>query len=78
MEHLQRLVYDLQLTVIREVSGHDALTVAGWAEDAMEEAFAEAPRMPLMQIYLDEILKRAPRSREIVEKIEIIKQYIAR
>jgi len=75
-DQLQRLVYDLQRTVIREVTGHDALIAADWAEDAMEETFVDTPRSSVLRIYLDEIHKRAPHSREIVEIIETIKHLI--
>lgn len=77
MDELQRRVYDLQLSVIREVTGHDSIEARQWADDAMDEAFEVSPRAYLLRIYLDEILKKAPRSRELIEKVESIKQMIA-
>ena len=42
----------------------------------MDEVFNEIPKKYLLQIYLDEILKKAPYSARIQEKVETIKQLL--
>ena len=77
MDELQQLAVDLQLTVMREVTGHDAISAWEWVDDLVEEAFMEVPRPLYLRIFLDEVQKRASRSREILDKIEAIKKLLA-
>lgn len=76
MDELQRLVTELEMLVLRDVTGHDASTAAMWAEQLVGEAFAEQPRLLLLRIYIDEIEKKATRARDLRDKIEAVRQAI--
>lgn len=76
MDELQRLASDLQMLVLREVTGHDADTAAMWANKLVEETFAEKPRPPLLRVYLDEIEKKATRARALRDQIEAVRRAI--
>jgi hypothetical protein len=76
MDELQRLASDLQMLVLREVTGHDADTAAMWANELVEETFAEKPRLPLLRVYLDEIEKKATRARALRDQIEAVRRAI--
>ncbi|KAB8049585.1 hypothetical protein GCN78_16980 [Janthinobacterium rivuli] len=76
MDELQRLVTELEMMVLREVTGHDADTAAMWAEELVDEAFAEQPRLPLLRIYVNEIEKKATRARALRDLIESVRQAI--
>jgi len=76
MDELQRLVTELEMSVLCEVTGHDASTAAMWAEQLVDEAFAEQPRLLLLRIYIDEIEKKATRARDLRDKIEAVRQAI--
>lgn len=49
MDELQRLAFDLQLMVLREVTGHDADAAAMWTDELVDETFAEKPRLRLLR-----------------------------
>ena len=76
MDELQRLATELEMMVLREVTGHDADTAAMWAEELVDEAFAEQPRLPLLRIYVNEIEKKATRVRALRDRIEAVRQAI--
>jgi len=76
MDELQKMAFKLQLAVTNEVSGHNAIDAAGWADEVVEEASAESPRSRYLRIYLDEVEKRTPRSHEVLANIESIKQWL--
>lgn len=76
MDELQCLVFDLQMMVLREVTGHDADAAAMWANELADEVFAEKPRLPLLRIYLDEIEKKATRARDLRDQIEAVRRAI--
>lgn len=66
----------LQLAVSNEVMGHNAIGAADWAEEVLEETFADYPRFRYLRIYLDEVEKRAPRSYEVLANVESIKNFL--
>jgi hypothetical protein len=76
MNELQKMAVQLQLTVTMVVRGHNAIEAADWADEVVEEAFAESPRCRYLRIYLDEVEKRAPRSHEVLANIESIKHLL--
>lgn len=74
MDDLQRLATNLQTIVLREILGHDADVAAMWAEELVDEAYAEQPRLPLLRIYVEEIEKKATRARDLRDQIEAFRQ----
>lgn len=76
MDELQRLAYDLQKIVLREVTGHDADTAAMWADELVDETFAENPRLLLLRVCLDEIEKKATRASDLRDQIEAVRRAI--
>lgn len=66
----------LQLAVTNEVRGHNAIDAADWADEVLEETFADSPRSRYLRIYLDEVEKRAPRSYEVLANVESIKNFL--
>lgn len=74
MDELRRLATDLQMMVLREVVGHDAHAAAMWAEELVDEAYAEQPQLPLLRIYISEIEKKASRDRDLRDQIDAFRQ----
>lgn len=74
-DQLQAMLQDLQVLVVKHVSAMDAPAAEQWMEDALDEAYSEAPRPAMLRIFLGEIRKKAPRSAEIgggIDAIELL------
>jgi hypothetical protein len=78
MDDLQRHATELQMAVLREIKGYDAEAAREWADDVVEESFAEVPGPSRLRVYLNEIEKKVPYSaRELCEQIDAIRSLIA-
>lgn len=69
---VQKLLFELQEHWHAEEIGHDTWIAMGWLDDAVDEAFLHFPRVFHLRIFMHEVEKRAPRSREIRDRIDII------
>jgi hypothetical protein len=78
VNEIQQLVLALQQTVIRQASVHDAEAAYSWMDEVVEEAFADIPRTLILAILLDEVRKKMTLSREVADRIDEIKQVLAR
>lgn len=71
-ERIQKLLHELQESWRSEEVGFDTWIAMGWLDDALDEAFSDFPRVFHLRIFINEVEKRAPRSREIRDRIDLI------
>jgi hypothetical protein len=72
-DQLQRALHSFEQKLIEHDGNMDSAMVDFFMESALEEAFAESPKVLHIRIFLDEITKRLPHSRMVADSVEELK-----
>jgi hypothetical protein len=72
-DQLQSALHAFEQKLIEHDRNMDSAMVDFFIESALEEAFSESPKLLHIRIFLDEIAKRLPQSRMVLDSVVELK-----